>query len=84
MSFCYKILYKSFYDCIFMNGKIIAMNRKTNNPTANIYLYLFLFLFKSFNSFFILSLFIEWRYIYSICLLIKYTYDESFLIYSYK
>lgn len=56
MSFCYKILYKSFYDCIFMNGKIIAMNRKTNNPTANIYLYLFLFLFKSFNSFFILSL----------------------------
>lgn len=28
MSFCYKISYKSFYDYIFMNGKIIAMNRK--------------------------------------------------------
>lgn len=67
MSFCYKILYKSFCDCIFMNGKIIAMNRKQIILPANTYLYLFLF--KSFNSFFILSLVYR---VYFIYLLIKY------------
>lgn len=72
MSFCYKILYKSFCDCIFMNGKIIAMNRKQIILPANTYLYLFLF--KSFNSFFILFLVyrVEIILFYFIYLLIKY------------
>lgn len=75
MSFCYKILYKSFCDCIFMNGKIIAMNRKQIILPANTYLYLFLF--KSFNSFFIL--FLVYRVEIRLFYLFTYQiYNESF------